>query len=348
MTIAAMGLRASTGVAQTLGLFASAQRIGARWVGTGFKTMALNPRKAVQFVWDRSEEMLHRTENFSREMNELSQKMQRKHSWWTDAQHWAMWHIGMIDRYVVALPTWLGAYAKGTQKMGMTDEEASRYADKEVRLSQGSGREKDLSKVQSMANGEAFRFFTMFYTPFNVMFNAQWQGVRGLRKGDIRPAISVTFWWMIASTLGDAMLSGDWPEDDEDGEGLDIMGWFVRNVFFGMFAGIPLARDMASGVERKSIGQYSDPGQNPVSRVYDAVDRSYSIGKDFAEGGDGPDDPLKTYGNLASVFTGLPIGQPATTGQFLWDYSEGNVNPEGVSDWYFGLTKAKVPSEEGN
>lgn len=346
MTIAAMGFRFSTGVAQTLGLTASAQRIGARWVGTGFKTMALNPRKAVQFVWDRSEEMLYRTENFSREMNELSQKMRDKHGWFTQAQYWAMWHIGMIDRYCVSVPTWLGAHAKGVEQ-GMTDEEASRYADKEVRMSQGSGREKDLSKVQSMANGEAFRFFTMFYTPFNVLFNAQWQGLRGLRKGDVRPAISVTFWWMMASMLGDAMLSGDWPEDTDEDGGIDWASWFARNVFFGMFAGIPLARDLATGIERKMIGEYTDPGSTPVTRVYDAVDRSWTIGDKYAEEGELPEKPLKTFGNLAAVFTGLPLSQPATTGQFLWDYSEGESNPDTVSDWYFGITKDKVPSDEG-
>lgn len=346
MTIAAMGFRVSTGVAQTLGLTASAQRIGARWVGTGLKTLTLNPRKATQFVWDRSEEMLHRTENFSREMNELSQKMRSKHNWVTNAQYWAMWHIGMIDRYCVSVPTWLGAHAKGMSQ-GMTDEEASRYADKEVRQSQGSGREKDLAKVQSMANGEAFRFFTMFYTPFNVMFNAQWQGLRGLRKGDIRPAISVTFWWMIASTLGDALMNWDLPgDDDDDGIGDDIAAWFARNVFFGMWAGIPLVRDVANGVERTINGQYTDPGSNPVSRVYDAVDRSWQIGDKFAEEGELPEKPIKTFGNLAAVFTGLPLSQPGTTGQFLWDYSEGNTDPQNVSDWYFGITKDKVPSEE--
>ena len=69
--------------------------------------------------------------------------------------------------------------------------EAVAYADKAVRMSQGTGREKDMSAVQSPSS-EAFRFFTMFYTPFNVMFNAQWQGVRGLKKGNVRPMIAVT------------------------------------------------------------------------------------------------------------------------------------------------------------
>jgi hypothetical protein len=345
LTIAAMGLRISTGVAQTLGLTASAQRIGARWVGTGFKTLALNPRRATQFVWDRSSEMLHRTENFSREMNELSNRMRQKHRWWTEAQHWAMWHIGMIDRYAVSLPTWLGAHAKGINQ-GMTDEEASRFADKSVRMSQGSGREKDLAWVQSMANGEAFRFFTMFYTPFNVLFNAQWQGVRGLRRGDVRPAIAVTFWWMMASMLGDAMLSGDWPEDEDEDGAKDWGAWAARNIFFGMFAGVPLARDLATGTERTMIGEYTDPGSTPVTRVYDAVDRSWQIGDTYAEEGELPEKPVKTFGNLAAVFTGLPLGQPAVTGQFLWDYSQGEANPQGITDWYFGISKGKVPSEE--
>lgn len=344
MTIAAMGFRFSTGVAQTLGLTVSAQRIGAVNVARGLKQMAFNPREAVAFVDARSPEMSRRMTSMNRDVAEVFNRLRGKYSWLTEAQAWAFWHIGMIDRYVVAIPTWLGAHTKGMAE-GMTDAEASAYADKSVRLSQGSGREKDLSAIQS-PNNDAMRFFTMFYTPFNVMFNAQWQGVRGLKRGDPRAAIGVTFWWLIASTLADALLSGDWPEDDEgDGWTGGIMEWFARNVFFGAFAGLPLIRDAANYGERKLAGEYTTLS-TPVARVIETVEKAAVSSYKIATGeGEEINKPIKQGGEIAAVLFGLPTGQVGTTAQYLWDYGEGEADPETISDFYFGITRGKEPEE---
>jgi hypothetical protein len=342
MTIAAMGFRFSTGIAQTLGLTASAQRIGARWVGTGFKNLALDPRGMTAFAYARSAELLHRTEAVNREVSEVARKMRGKHGLLTEAQHWAMWHIGMMDRYTVALPTWLGAHAKGMSE-GMTDEEASAYADKSVRQSQGSGREKDLSAIQS-PNSEAMRFFTMFYTPWNVMFNAQWQGVRGLKQGNVRPMIAVTWWWMTVSMLGDAMLSGDWPEDKDSA--LSWLEWAGRNMFFGLFAGIPILRDAANYAESQMIGQYaSEVGTTPFTRIADAVEKAVKMGKKVHDHKP-VERAIKQTGDLTSILFGLPVSQIGTTAQFAWDVAHGKQHPETISDWYFGITRDKKPAKD--
>lgn len=343
MTIAAMGFRFSTGVAQTLGLAASAERIGAVAVASGLKRMAANPREAERFVAERSPEMMKRTQAVNRDVAEVFAKLRGKHSVLTEAQAWAFWHIGMIDRYAVAMPTWLGAHEKAMSE-GLTDAEASAYADKAVRLSQGSGREKDLSAWQS-PNNEAMRYFTMFYTPFNVMFNAQWQAVRGLKRGDPRKAIGVTFWWLFVSTLGDALLSGDWPEDD-DGAGWtgDILGWFARNVGFGMFAGLPLARDAANYGERKLLGEYAKLG-TPLTRVIESVEQAAVSGWKFAVEGEAPQRPIKQIGDLTAILGGVPTSQAGTTAQFLWDVQTGEAEPDTISDYYFGVTRGKTPDE---
>jgi hypothetical protein len=343
MTIAAMGFRFSTGVAQTLGLAASAQRIGARWVGTGMKRVALSPRQSAEFAFSRSAELRHRNSSVNREVSEVFTQLRGKHSMLAQAQAWAFWHIGMIDRYMVALPTWIGAHERGMSE-GMTDEEAVNYADKAVRQSQGSGLEKDLAAWQS-PNNEAMRFFTMFYTPFNVMFNSQWQGVRGLKKGELAPIIGSTFWWVIVTTLADAMLGGDEP-DWEDGEA--VAGWFARNVGFGMFAGIPLLRDYASFKERQISGQYaSAPGEVPVQRIWDAVEKTYKMGDKYLTEGETPTRPIKQVADVTAILTGTPISQAGTSGQFLWDYTEGDADPQSLSDWYFGITRGKVPEKDG-
>lgn len=349
MTIAAMGFRLSTGAAQVLGLTASAQRIGAKWVGVGMTRLAAHPIEAARFAYAKSPELLHRTEAVNREVAEVANRMRQRHKIWNEAQHWAMWHIGMIDRYMVALPTWLGAYEKGRSE-NMTDDEAVAYADKSVRMSQGTGREKDMAAVQS-PNSEAMRFFTMFYTPFNVMFNAQWQGARGIKARDPRPLIAVTWWWLVMSTLGDALMSGDWPEwantDIKDLKSVE--NWFARNVFFGLWAGIPVARDFANWGERKLIGQYtSEPGMTPITRVGDAVNQAWNTGKRKVVKGEDPKRPIKEAGDLTAILLGVPTSQIGATGQFAWDVHKGTQDPKSVSDWYFGITKGKVPKEKDN
>jgi hypothetical protein len=343
MTIAAMGFRYSVGAAQTLGLAAGAQRIGAKWVGIGMKRAALHPREMARFMFERSPEMLHRTEAVNREVAEVSQRMAKRHKKWQAVQNWAMWHIGFMDRYFVSMPIWLGAHAKGLSQ-GMTDEEASAFADKAVRMSQGTGRVKDMAARQ--LGTEAERFFTMFYTPFNVMFNAQWQAVRGLKRGDPRPMIAVTFWWLIMTTLGDALMSGDWPKDDDD-DGLDwgdLAEWFSRNVFFGLWAGIPIARDVANYAERKLSGQYAGSIiDSPVSRVAEAGEKAVKMGDKYITEGEAPGRPIKQTADLVAILGGVPVSQAGTTTQFLWDVERGDQDPQSVSDWYFGLTRGKTP-----
>jgi hypothetical protein len=36
----------------------------------------------------------------------------------------------------------------------------------------------------------------------------------------------------------------------------------------------------------------------------------------------------------------------AATAQFAWDVHEGKADPKSVSDWYFGITKGKVPEKK--
>ncbi len=340
MTVVSMGLRWSTGIAQSVGLANSAGRIGVNNLRLGFQRLLRHRGDAVQFVFDRSPEMERRNEAMNRDVAEAFKQMRQKGGAMAKAQAFAFWHIGMIDRYMVAIPTWLGAHEKGLRE-GLTDVEASAYADKAVRLSQGSGREKDLSAWQS-PNSEGLKFFTMFYTPFNVLMNAQWEVIRAGRRGDWRKAVALSFWFMIATPLLDAFVSGDLPDDDEE----DVEGWskwLARNVFFYLFAGVPIARDAATFAERKMAGKYVTFNQGPINRTWDATVKA---GEDAWNATLGEDDASDRWVQHAietpGYFLGLPTGQVSQTGQFIWDVQQGNQNPETFNDWYWGLTKGKM------
>lgn len=347
VTIVSMGLRWSTGVAQTIGLANSAGRIGVGGLRRGMARMLSNPKAAWAFISERSPEMVSRNEAMNRDVSEAFREMRRIRTKnglldkaaavKAKANAYAFWHIGMIDRWMVAAPTWLGAYENAIRD-GMDDVSASAYADKMVRLSQGSGREKDLSAWQSNQSSDFLKFFSMFYTPFNVLLNAQWEAGRALRRNDYRKTAMLAFWFMIATPLLDALLAGDAPGDDDE-EGW--AQWLARNIGFYLFAGIPIVRDAAAYAERKVSGQYATFNVGPISRIASSTE---DLVKDIA-GDEASDRWVRHAIETPGYFVGLPTGQAGQTAQFIWDVSEGNANPETPGDWYEGLTKGKIKED---
>lgn len=359
ITVVGMGLRFSTGVAQLSGLTASLARLGAKQTPRlvnnmrrtlmGIPAMAMGKQSEVHdFVFSRSEQMQRRVRESSVEIDTTFRKLAGKHNYMDTISAWSMWHIGMIDLHIVSIPTWLTGYQKAVNQ-GMTDEQASRYADQMVVTSQGGGRAKDLSAWQSQGS-EAQKLFVMFYTPFNVLFNAQWEAARGAKRGDYARAANLTFFFLVAQMLTDALLSGDWPkDDDEDPEGMPMatIRWAARNVGFGMFSGVPFVRDVATYAERSSTGQYASFGGTPIARMFEDSLRSgkrlYQIQqgeKDFTP------DAIPGIANTVGAFAHVPLGQPGQTTKFLWQYQRGEVEPKTAGDWWNGIAKGKIEEEK--
>lgn len=342
MSIVAMGLRWSTGVAQIAGLTSSAARVGVVPLADGIRRTLQNPAAASRFVFDRSPEMAKRNEAMNREVAEFFREVRGKNTLLNRARGMAFWHIGMIDRYVVSVPTWLAAHATAIGQ-GLTDAQASAVADKAVRQSQGSGREKDMANWQSPPS-EPMRWLTLFYTYFNVVLNAQWETGRAANRGDWRKAASLSFWFLVAAPLADALLSGDLPDPDDEDETWE--GWAARNMFFNLWSGVPVARDLSAFSERKIMGEYATLGSTPIQRIEEVSVNAYKVVDKLATEGELDDKWLKTAIETPGYFMGLPTGQPAATAQFLWDYSNGDTDPQGFNQWYWGLSKGKVPDEE--
>lgn len=353
-----MGLRFGTGVAQISGLMSSLGRLGgtqthklfyhvSKQVLSGVASMAQGKRSAIhEFVFERSEFMARRLHENTVEVERASKKLQGRHGWKDHVSAWMFWHIGMVDLHIVSIPTWITGYRNAIDK-GMTEPQAVAYADSMVATSQGSGRQEHLARWQrSRSEGE--KLFTMFYTPFNVIFNAQWEIARGVKRGDYTRAANLTFFFLMGQMLADALLSGDWPDDDDDdGMALNAAQWVARNFAFGLFSGIPVARDVAAFGERTLAGQYATFGGTPVGRIFEEMGRAgsdlykvWNDDKDF--------DPKMVPGmaNAVGTATHLPLGQPGQTIKFLWEYQRGDVQPQSIGDWYLGLTKGKMAEKK--
>jgi predicted RNA methylase len=341
VSMVGMGLRWTTGVAQVAGLTSSANIIGAQWLGSGIKELAISRGVGVEFVLNRSPEMARRNQEFERDVRDFFAGLGERPRGLDKVRALAFWHIAMIDRYVVAIPTWLGAYRKAASE-GMSEDEAASYADKAVRTSQGSGRIKDQAAIQA-PNSEALKLFTMFYSYFNVQFNEQWKAqrlARGGRKGDYHRAMAISWWILVAAPLAGALLTGDWPTEDED-----WAHWLSRTLFFNLFSSVPVIREASSYLNRMAGGLYAQPSATPAQRAIESTVKSGSDLWNLAHGEDVSDQWVKHAIETPGYFLGLPTGQAASTGQFLWDVQQGDQQPETIADWYRGLTKGKAEAQ---
>lgn len=344
--ITVMGLSLTTGLSQTAGLTASAGVIGAKWTGHGIiKAVQLAKQgKLGEYVFDRSEEMRQRNVDLDRDLRDALRDLAGKPDPLNRVRAAAMVHIGWIDRYTVAVPTWIGAFDKALRE-GEEESEAIARADKAVRQSQGSGRPYDLAAVQA-PNNEWMKLFTLAYSYFNVQYNRQREAGRAAKLGDFNRAFTLSFWFLIASPLASALVSGDWPDaEDEDGELAAWMKWFGRKTFFGFFAGVPVARDAAAVLDRKLAGQYASFGGTPISRAGEGV---LKVGNDIAAALDPDKEPSDRWLQHAietpGYFLGLPTLQIGRSTQYLWDVLDGDQDPKNAVDLVKGAIKG--PQED--
>ena len=349
-TMVGLGFRITTVLAQLGGLPNSAAEIGGKWLGQGMVETAMGMGKARGFVFERSEEMQRRAQDMDRDISmafadlgklptsrvgKVVAPLKRAR----DATiPWAFWMIGAVDVNLISVPTWLGAYRRAISE-GMTEEQAAARGDKAVRKSQGSGRSKDLAAIQMGSEGH--RVLTMFFTAFSVLYNRQRDMIGDVKKGDYRKAASEAMWVMMAGPLLSALLTGDWPQDDES-----WLQWATRKVFFGLWLGIPGVRDVMGMVERKVSGQYAMPTTAPV---YRAAEGMVKVGEDFVratKGEEVSDRWLKHAIETPGYFVGASTGQVSSTVDYGYAVATGQQKPQGVMDVAAGVIKGRREDQE--
>lgn len=341
--IVAMGFRVSTGLAQVAGLTSSAAVIGPEWVAKGMseavRMMATDGN--FDFVFSRSPEMEQRGRELDRDLRDAMRDFEDGEGLLDPIRRAAFAHIGFMDRYVVAIPTWLGAYNKA-KSQHMSEDDASAAADKAVRSSQGSGRAKDLAAIQA-PNSEFMKLFTLFYSYFNVQYQRQRDIGRMAARGDIVPALNMSFWMLIMAPLASAIMTGDLP-DFEDDEGW--LEWAAWKVFGNMWAGVPLVRDVTGYIERKGRGIYTEYSPTPLVGVVGSVEDTLGDIIKLVKDGEPGDRWIKHAIQTPGYFVGLPTGQASSTVQYLFDMIDGDQNPENVGEFLYGLAKGPQKDQE--
>lgn len=327
-SIVGMGFRLSTIVMQVAGYSNSFERVGAKWVAPQL-AKAVDPR-AYRFVMERSSEVRNRMDTLERDVRENVKQLAGRTDVIANARKFAFYGIGYMDR-VVVIPTWLGAYNRGISE-GMSEADAGYYADKAVRQSQGAGAAKDLAAVQR--SNEWMRLATMFYSYQSAVyqrFRSLGRDVRTSGVRDVPDLIARSFWLIVVPPLLSELLAGRGPDDDEDW-GM----WSFQKMLAGLFGPIPIARDVVNAAQSGFGYSFT-----PAARAFET---GLNVKTDIGNLWEGDDTKRATRNvlELSGYTLGLPTGQLASSTQFIVDVSEGEQDPETISDWMEGLSKGKL------
>jgi hypothetical protein len=125
-----------------------------------------------------------------------------------------------------ATPVWMAAFKDGMEKFNNDEAQATDYADRIVRQTQGSGRDVDLSEVMrgSGKSGEFKKLFTMFYSYFNAQIGQLVSsGAVSKRLAKKNPALAAArfardymYVIVIPTILTDLLMHGTGDDDEEE------------------------------------------------------------------------------------------------------------------------------------
>ena len=331
--------------------------IGPEWMQKGLDNFMRDTQFAENrdFIFERSAEMRHRSTEIERDVREKLREIQialmdpatgaiKRATLAVESRAYS--GIAMLDM-ASALPTWMGAYLKGMEKaekggLGMSEDDAVYFADKTVRNAHGGGGIKDLAQVQR--GGELFKLFTMFYTFWNHNINriadtakrikelpadykeakesGDWAGFRG----DVGMLAMRTFMYTLGVQAVHHMLHTP-KEGEQDAE--TWLGWFAKQMALSAFSGVPLARDV--------VGHYAGGKDYELSPISSLIHNTDALLHDMGDNSTG-ERFIKHAMTEAGYIFGLPLGQPASTTQFLADVWTGSQNPSDITEWWRGLT----------
>jgi hypothetical protein len=348
-TIVGLGYRLSTMLVHgSSAALESVAEVGPVWFAKGLADFA-NPRNWAanrDFVFERSGEMRNRMNEVDRDVREHLREIDLRLMDTTSGalargtdlmKAHAYQGIAMLDM-ASALPTWMAAYHKGMAPeaqggKGLSEADAVYFADKTVRNAHGGTGVKDLAAVQR--GPEFFKLFTMFYTFWNHNINRLMDtGRMAMDKEtwlDSGKASTVIMRFLIY-TLGVQTMHGLLhPKQDDEGE-TNWLAWAGKELGSAAFAGIPIFRDLAA---HYITGK--DYSATPAAGMVDTIGNSGVDAANALTGKETSPKALKHTITTAGYVFGLPLGQPASSAQFLWDVTQGKQDPHDLADWWRGL-----------
>ena len=359
VTAVNMGVKVTTTIVQPLGYLQSTSLIGPRWVTKGILA-AYSPdwksipgsgigalvgagvggpigavvggvfggyvgglSKSAKMVYEMSAAMEMRAKNFSREMHDYIAARGGK---WTNRDKFMFALIQMMDMSV-AVPTWIGAYRKSMELMDKGNHDAAiQFADSTVRMSQGAGGAKDLSRVQG--GPELRRMLTTHYSFLSRQYGLYRRSVTNVtegRGGVPKLLADMTMLWFASSILSE-LVAGRGPEDDEDWR-----EWMVVELMRGAVAPLVLVRDVARAVGPGAFAYKLSPVEDAIRASATALNVAYdaTAGRLFDdEEFEVSKAELKAIVDAVGYWAKLPSRQSWIVAMALYDWKMGYDVPE--------------------
>lgn len=325
VSLAGLGFRMTTVIAQAGGVFSGAEMIGLTGVARGFKEMygtydLGRVQSNFDFVRSKSAEMRNRTQFLDRDLTNISAAFERT----TAVQRIrdvAMKPMMVADN-IVATAVWMGAYTAQIKRDVHDEATAIAYADKVVRLTQGSAGPKDLAAIQR--GNEFMKLFTMFYTYFSAMQNRLHDTARsGYYRATGGPELQnvdtpnellrFTYLIILPSVIFDFMMKGAMQGDfDEDSEkDKSLLGTALWKVFGYTFAGMVGIREFSNFVGKDGF-EWKYNGPPLLENIARMIARAGKLGEAAVDPDKDmrPGDALRTAVDVIGISSGVPVDAP--------------------------------------
>lgn len=240
-------------------------------------------------------------------------------------------------------PTFMASYLRGITDvsrggLGMNHEDAVYAAEKSVRNAHGGGGIKDLAAAQR--GNEFYKNFAMFYSFWNHNINrilyTQNMALQGETWKDPGKAGQVVL-RTLAYIYGVQAIHQMFHPNQKHPS--DVGGWLADATVNGYMGGIPVLRnayDISKGAAEggRREGAWQIAQAVPAFEALETMGLSMKDGIDAYEGKHVSKGAAQRLASDTTYLTGFPIGgQIAQSGQFLWDYMDGQEDPASAADW---------------
>jgi hypothetical protein len=145
---------------------------------------------------------------------------------------------------------------------------------------------------------------------------------------------------MAVPALLQALLFGDGPDPDDDGEvtGEAWAAYLAKSVLLGNLGSLPLIGNLANAIG----GGYSYRS-SAYQQIGEGIVNGYKQGEKLLEGeSDLKGSTIQSVLTTVGLLTAKPLGQIGATARGIHDYETGDADPQDAGDWYELLTKGRI------
>ena len=341
-------------VEQVAGLSVAATRIRPSYIAMSTARFTASPKETAAAIREKSNFMASRTDDQIFEMDKIATDIFAETTKFQDAKNFAKKHAYFTQAFtqnIVDFSVWQASYDESTAG-GMTEKQAVRKADADIRMTQTSRRAFDVSNFET---DEWLNVFNMFYNFFNTMWNLNVSNFSKLYQEDLGLGRKSAkgFYLLMMGYSSIAIISasvkkaaaGGLDEDEDNEYADDLYDVFIGSQIDLGFAMIPVfGSALNAGIKEYAGGKPYETRMSASPAVSLMAAATRAAGKvakgDFTDG-DLKNSEIRDGLTGLGMVTGLPLRALSKPGIYLKDVQSGKARPSGPIDAFRGLVTGK-------